>query len=189
MYEGDMALGRADGPGESVLLAVPRAGRVFYGGPRLTRPATDLGADSRDLHALRVAKVARVWRALRPSTYDADLVEFFVTEHEDAGMGEETMYSLAYAWVNSSLNPRMKYSAGGMTSRGLMDCSWSFAKSHRAELAPLTTRAWGPSVLYDPRVSIACHVLEAGGHHRNGRRGYSLLRAVFWPHGTGSTND
>ena len=69
-------------------------------------------------------------------------------------------------------------------SRGLMDCAWTFARDYRGRLEPLLSgsRPWGPDALFDPWVSIRCHVLELACYRqKSGREGWSLLRQVFLP--------
>jgi len=62
-----------------------------------------------------------------------------------------------------------------MWARGLMDCTQRNGPRRRF-------RDLGTCDLFDARVSIRNHCLEASNLHREtGREGYSLLRAVFKP--------
>ncbi|NPV47568.1 MAG: hypothetical protein HPY69_11460 [Armatimonadetes bacterium] len=133
---------------------------------------------------LRREKCGHIWRTLYPWSYHSELVDFFCGEHERVGLAEMWWESLVYGASGSELRPRMVCRGGGMVSRGLMDCAWTFAKDHRHRLEPLLGggRSWGPDALLDPWVSIRCHVLELA-HYRqkSGRQGWSLLRQVFLP--------
>jgi hypothetical protein len=134
--------------------------------------------------ALRREQCATLWRQLYPWSYSPQLVDFFCGEHERAGMPEMWRYSLVYGASGSELRPNMVCRGGGMVSRGLMDCSWTFAAGHRRQLEPLLSgiRPWGPEALFDPWVSIRCHVLELAGYRQQtGREGWDLLRVVFLP--------
>jgi hypothetical protein len=140
--------------------------------------------------ALRRDKCAALWRQLYPWSYSPKLVDFFCGEHERAGMPDLWWHSLVYGASGSELRPSMICRGGGMVSRGLMDCSWTFAADHRGRLEPLLgvakqlsgSRPWGPEALFDPWVSIRCHVLELACYRRQtGRDGWDLLRVVFLP--------
>lgn len=133
---------------------------------------------------LRREKCGHIWRTLYPWSYHPQLVDFFCGEHERAGLAEMWWESLVYGASGSELRPRMICRGGGMVSRGLMDCAWTFAKDYRARLAPLLGAgpSWGPDALFDPWVSIRCHVLELVLYRqKSGRQGWSLLRQVFLP--------
>jgi hypothetical protein len=133
---------------------------------------------------LRREKCDYLWRRLYPWSYHPELVDFFCGEHERVGLPEMWWHSLVYGASGSEMRPSMVCRGGGMVSRGLMDCAWTFAKDHRRRLEPLLGggRAWGPEALHDPWVSIRCHVLELACYRRQtGRDTWSLLRQVFLP--------
>jgi hypothetical protein len=129
-----------------------------------------------DLHALRVAKCSHLWRTMAPWSYRAELVDYFIGEHERAGIGSEWFYSLLYGHSGSGLVANMTYSAGGMTARGLMDCT----ETHLPRAEAL--RRFGTTNLHNPWVSIATHVRQTQGlRKRTGRSGMALMRSVFLP--------
>ncbi len=153
--------------------------------PNLTGELKSPEADSLTIEQRqRREKCDYLWRKLYPWSYHPDLVDFFCGEHERAGLPEMWWESLVYGSSGSDMKPRMICRGGGMVSRGLMDCAWTFARDHRGRLEPLLSgsRAWGPDALFNPWVSIRCHVLEMGYYRRkSGREGWSLLRQVFLP--------
>ena len=130
-----------------------------------------------DAQVARRAKCQYLWQRLNATSYTPDRAAFFCHEHELQGIAEEWWYSLIYAYSGSDgLNPRMRYSAGGMTARGLMDCT------ERQYPLDQALRRFGRWDLYDVECSIANHCYQAGCIHRNtGREEYALMRAVFLP--------
>jgi len=129
----------------------------------------------------RRAKCRRLWQTFAPWSYDPDLCEFFISEHERVGLEDHWQLSLAYGMAAWGLRCGVQ-TAGAY---GPMDQRWrnGFASSCRKACADLLDgRAWRESLLFDSRVNIRCHVEEmAYWHRRTGRTGYSLLRKVFLP--------
>jgi len=136
-----------------------------------------LGQPLTDAQVARRDKCAYLWQRLNAASYTPDHADFFCREHELQGIAEEWWYSFLYAYSGSDgLNPRMTYSAGGMTARGLMDCT------ERQYPLDQALRRFGRWSLYDVECSIANHCYQAGCIRRNtGREGYALMRAVFLP--------
>lgn len=132
---------------------------------------------------LRRLKCDYLWRKLYPWSYKPELVDFFCGEHERAGMAELWWQSLVYGASGSEMRPSMICIGGSMVSRGLMDCAWTFAGDYRQRLEPLLSGApWGPQALFNPWVSIRCHVLELKYYRgKTGRDDWGLLRTVFLP--------
>ena len=148
--------------------------------PTAPAPITRLSAEQR----LRRQKCAYLWRKLYPWSYRPELADFFCGEHERAGLGPMWWHSLVYGVSGSELRPSMICVGGSMVSRGLMDCAWTFARSRRTALEPLLSgvQPWGPGALFNPWVSIRCHVLELRQYHeQTGRADWALLRVVFLP--------
>ena len=124
----------------------------------------------------RRGKLDFLWQALNAASYTPARAEFFCREHELQGIAADWWYSLLYAESGSSLEPRMTYSDGGMTARGIMDCT------ERQYPLAQALRRFGRWNLYDVECSIANHCFQAGCIHRGtGREGYALMRAVFKP--------
>jgi hypothetical protein len=134
--------------------------------PRTTQPTGDPAA----------LDCAYVWQRLAPWSFSVSRCEFFVAEHERQGIAAEWPASWCYGMSGSSMKPSMTYSAGGMTARGLMDATELQYPREQCR------KRFGTTSLHDPQVSIATHVFQAAGiHHNTGRRGFSLMRAVFLP--------
>lgn len=192
-----LTLGTAAGvlaaPAVTRLAAVPQNSRntttapgplTFPGGAVHVAPPAAPVVRLTDEQRLRRQKCAYLWRKLYPWSYNAELADFFCGEHERAGLGPMWWHSLVYGVSGSELRPSMICIGGSMVSRGLMDCSWTFAHSRRAALEPLLSgsRPWGPGALFDPWVSIRCHVLEMKQYYvQTNRRDWDLLRVVFLP--------
>ena len=130
---------------------------------RITTPVW-VDADVRDCR--------RLWQALAPWSYDPALCEFFVAEHRRRGIGKEWRYSFCYGFSGSGMVARMTYSAGGMTARGLMDCTE--LQIPRAE----ALRRFGTTDLHNERLSIANHCAQAAAE---GGTGWQRMRRVFLP--------
>ena len=129
------------------------------------------------LHDLRVKKCSRLWQTFAPYSYSPALVEFFISEHERRGIGDQWYHSFLYGMANFGL--RVGATAPGLC-HGPMDVKWPYCL--RSEAAHVLQGPWGPEALRDPRVNIACHVGEMARHHRaTGRRGFALIRTVFYP--------
>ena len=127
--------------------------------------------------AARREKCAYLWRTLNAKTYAPSLVEAFCREHEMQGIAASWWHSFIYAHSGSDgLNPRMRYSAGGMTARGLMDCT------ERQYPLAQALRRFRKVDFYDTYFSIANHCFQAMCIHQStGREGFALMRAVFLP--------
>jgi len=117
---------------------------------------------------LRRAKCAYLWARVAPWSYSTALCEFFVAEHERAGIGPEAYFSLVYGFSNFGLTigKRVGPCYGPMDVRR----EWARACGYKA------------NDLRDPRVNIRCHVREMAHYHRQtGETGMALLARVFYP--------
>lgn len=137
-----------------------------------------MSASPRDyVHKLRVKKAERVWATYAPWSYDPDLVEFFISECEKWGIGDQWLYLLTYGMANFGL--RVNATAPGRCY-GPFDCKWPYVS--RAHAAHVLEGPWDESALRDPYVNTACHVGQSAEYHRRtGRTGMALLRTVFYP--------
>lgn len=126
--------------------------------------------------ANRREKVSYIWKWVADGSYSPRLVEHFCREHEKQDIASSAFASLIYGYSGSDLTNNMVCSGGGMTARGLMDCTELLYPRDQC------LRRFGTTDLHDPYVSIATHVFQAAGiHHSSGREGLSLMRAVFKP--------
>jgi hypothetical protein len=129
------------------------------------------------VHDIRVAKCARVWRTCAPWSYDPALVEFFISECERWGIGDQWLPLLTYGMANFGL--RVNATAPGRCY-GPFDVKWPYCS--RSHAAHVLDGPWRESALRDPYVNTACHVGQAAEYHRRtGRTGMALLRTVFYP--------
>ena len=128
-----------------------------------------------------MAKCRRLWATVAPWSYDPDLCDFFIGEHERVGLADEWQHSLAYGMAAWGLRVGVQR----LGAYGPTDQRWrnGFASSCRKACADLLDgRAWRESLLFDARINVRCHVEElAYWHRRTGRTGYPLLRKVFLP--------
>jgi len=134
-------------------------------------PALPTSAPALTISELRRTKCAYLWARVAPWSYSKGLCEFFVSEHERAGIPAEWYWSLVYGFANFGL--RIGQRAPGQCF-GPMDVKW-----------PGMARQAGvkrPNDLRDPRVNIHAHVLEMAYYHRQtGETGMALLARVFYP--------
>jgi hypothetical protein len=123
------------------------------------------------VHQERVAKCRAVWASSAPWSYSPALCEFFVSEHERQGIGDQWFWSTVYSKANFGMTLR-KRAPGPCYSP--MDCQFgSYARQAGARRA---------EDLRDPRLNIRAHVTEmAAHHHRYGETGMALLARVFYP--------
>jgi len=131
-------------------------------------------------HTQRVCKCCAVWQELYPWSYDEDLVEFFIGEHERVGLGPEWWYSLIYGASGAGLRADMHYGP----ARGMFDQHFTFIQCRRRQFDDVLPEhaPWGPTALHVPKVAVRAHVLEASYYHeRTGRLGWALQRKVFLP--------
>ena len=131
-------------------------------------------------HAERAAKCGVIWRELYPWSYDEGLIEFFIGEHEQAGLGPEWWYSLIYGASGAGLRADMHNGP----ARGMFDQHFTFIKHRRQQFSDILPEhvPWRPTALYLPKVAARAHVLEASYYHeRTGRLRWALQRAVFLP--------
>jgi hypothetical protein len=140
---------------------------------RTTTPSTCIVNQGHIEHELRVSKCTRLWQTFAPWSYSADLVKFFISEHERRGIADQWYYSMIYGMANFGL--RIGAIAPG-DCYGPMDVKWPYCA--RSDAAYVIKGPWGRSALKDPYVNIACHAGEAA---RTGRRGMYMLRTVFYP--------
>jgi len=143
--------------------------------PPVVCPAQFPAAPQTPAQVERRAKCRAVWAASAPWSYSPELADFFVADHERRGIGPECWYSLCNARYSSGLRPKMSFRAGGMWARGLMDCTQ--LNGPRSAFRDL-----GTCDLFNPKVSIRNHCLEAAAFHaKTGREGWALQRKVFLP--------
>jgi len=162
-------------------------------GPSFSRPAVDVpgpggtvlpqaGVSTPDAGALRRTKCRVLWLAAAPWSFDPELCDFLVAEHERQGIPAQWYWSLVYGMGNFGLMIGTLDDTG--TCYGPFDCKWGWAQGQRRaclELLPVPC-AWRPAVLRYPRVNIRCHTAEMAYYHRRtGRTGLRLLAKVFLP--------
>jgi len=148
-----------------------RTAQLLPNGPRPKVVAT------RDRYvSARTRKVAVILTAFAPGRFTAEFARYWVEEHDRWNLpGETYWHSLCYAHYGSGFKPGMTYSAGGMTSRGLLD-------NTNLHLSREQCKRFGTRSLLDAWLSVANHCAEASEYFRKtGRRGWSLLRKVFLP--------
>jgi hypothetical protein len=124
-----------------------------------------------DLHILRVAKCAAVWKAMAPWSYSQQIVAHFIGEHERLGIGSEWFSSFTYGFANFGLTVGKR--APGLCY-GPMDVKWGGSHSRRAG-------ARRPDDLRNWRINITAHCLEAQEGVRRGHEGLALCRWIMYP--------
>jgi hypothetical protein len=121
--------------------------------------------------AVRRLKCQYLWQQVAPWSYSPALSDYFVEQHELAGMPDQWYWSLVYGFSNFGLTL-------GHTAPGLcyspMDVKWpGYARQVGAKR---------PEDLRDPHLNIRAHVAEMACYHRTtGREGLALLSMVFLP--------
>ena len=124
----------------------------------------------------RREKAAYLWQRINADSYSRNLTDFFCREHELQGIADQWWYSLVYCTSGSDLKPAMTCSGGGMTARGIGDCTELLYPRDQAR------RRFGTTSLHDPQLGIANHVFQAMGlHQSSGAEDWDLMRRVFLP--------
>jgi hypothetical protein len=110
-----------------------------------------------EIHRLRVKKCEYLVSRLYPKSGFLPHVEYFISEHERRGMGDEWLWSLSYGGANCSLRCNVRFRNG---CAGPMD---------------------RPGGSTNPRNNIRAHCNELHGFYRRGFRGYAAMKRVFYP--------
>ena len=144
--------------------------------PEAEKPVAGLTV-AQEVHNLRVKKWTRLTLTFEPWAYSPELGEWFITCHEEAGIGDQWFASWTYCMANFGWGI-------GRTAPGSCfgPCDVKFPYCARPPADVLDGIAWNRHALLNPRVNVWCHVNQMAEYHRKtGREGMALLRTVFYP--------
>ena len=111
-----------------------------------------------------------LWQALAPASYRPTLCDYFIGEHERAGIGAEWYASFAYGLANADLALRTVFPGPCF---GPMDCQFG-SYSRQAGCSC-------PDDLRDPWRNIRAHVIEAKVGVGLGYHDLALCRYIMQP--------
>lgn len=118
----------------------------------------------------RRAKCSYLWQRMAPWSYIPALCDYFVGEHERAGIGPEWSASICYGFANFGLTLR---SAAPGRCYGPMDVKWpGYARQAGCRV---------PNDLLDPWKNIRAHVLEVKVGSDKGYSGVALCKYIMLP--------